>query len=106
MDDLISRAGAIKAICEDGTKLEQEGRYILSMSRRKQRDADILSALPTVDAVPVVRCGKCQYWDSFPSCSATPQYHACRRRIMGNVHTMREDFCSQGERKEDGGEHG
>lgn len=59
-----------------------------------------------VDLVPVVRCGECQYWDSFPSCSATPQYHACRRRIMGNVHTMREDFCSQGERKKDGGEHG
>lgn len=53
MDDLISRAGAIKAICEDGTKLEQEGRYILLMASRKQRDADILSALPTVDAVPV-----------------------------------------------------
>lgn len=54
MTDLISRAEAISAICEDGTKLEQQGRYIMSMSRRKQRDADILSALPTVDAVPVV----------------------------------------------------
>lgn len=53
MDDLISRAAAIKAICEDGTKLEREGRYILLMASRKQRDADILSALPTVDAVPV-----------------------------------------------------
>lgn len=54
MDDLISRAEAIKAICEDGTRLEREGRYILLMPSRKQRDADILSALPTVDAVPVV----------------------------------------------------
>lgn len=65
----------------------------------------VIQGMPTVDAVPVVRCGECQYWESFPSCSATPQYHACRRRIMGNVHTMREDFCSQGERK-DGDEHG
>ena len=62
-----------------------------------------INACPTVDAVTVVRCGECQYWDSFPSCSATPQYHACRRRIMGNVHTMREDFCSRGERM--GGDH-
>lgn len=54
MTDLISRAEAIKAICEDGTKLEREGRYILLTASRKQRDADILSALPTVDAVPVV----------------------------------------------------
>lgn len=53
MTDLISRADAINAICEDGTKLEQQGRYILLTASRKQRDADILSALPTVDAVPV-----------------------------------------------------
>ena len=60
---------------------------------------NLVGRQPTVDAVPVVRCGECRYWDSMPSCSATPQYHTCKRRIMGNVHTMREDFCSQGERK-------
>ena len=55
------------------------------------------------DAVPVVRCGECRYWDRSPSCSATPQYHACKRRIYADVHTMRDDFCSCGERKDGDG---
>ena len=59
-----------------------------------------IDACPTVDAVPVVRCGECKYWDRSPSCSATPQYHACKRRIFADVHMTRDDFCSQGERKD------
>lgn len=46
-DDLISRQDAAKAICEDGTALERQGRYCLTMAERKQRDADILEALPS-----------------------------------------------------------
>ena len=49
---------------------------------------------------PIVRCGECRYWDRSPSCSATPQYHACKRRIFADVHMTRDDFCSLGERKE------
>ena len=58
-----------------------------------------INSAPTVDAVPVVRCGECRYWDRSPSCSATPQYHACQRRIFVKAHTKRDDFCSLGERK-------
>ena len=64
-----------------------------------------IDAAPTVDAIPVVRCGECRYWDHSPSCSATPQYHACQRRIFADVHMTRDDFCSRGERK-DGDENG
>jgi len=46
-DDTISRQDAINAICEDGTALERQGRYSLTMAERKQRDADILEALPS-----------------------------------------------------------
>lgn len=94
MGDLISRAGAIKAICEDGTKLEQEGRYILLMASRKQRDADILSALPTVDAVPVVRCKDCKWCDM----------GECEHKF-GLLVANDENYCSYGVRK-DGDEHG
>lgn len=45
--DLISRAKAINAICEDGTQLERRGQYTMTMAERKQRDADILDALPS-----------------------------------------------------------
>lgn len=47
MDDLISRQAAIKAICEDGTWLESQGCTEITMAERKQRDADILSDLPS-----------------------------------------------------------
>lgn len=46
-DDTISRAAAINAICEDGTRLERQGKYTMTMAERKQRDADILDALPS-----------------------------------------------------------
>lgn len=46
MNDLISRQAAIKAICEDGTMLERQGKYTMTMAERKQKDADILDTLP------------------------------------------------------------
>lgn len=55
MGDLISRQAAIKAICEDGTWLESQGCTDISMAERKQRDADILSDLPSADAVEALR---------------------------------------------------
>lgn len=48
--DTISRQAAIKAICEDGTWLESQGCTDISMAERKQRDADILSDLPSAQA--------------------------------------------------------
>ena len=47
MNDLISRQAAIKAICEDGTMLERQGKYTMTMAERKQKDADILDSLPS-----------------------------------------------------------
>ena len=52
MDDLISRQAAIDAICTDGTALERQGQYTMTMSERKQRDADILEALPSAQPEP------------------------------------------------------
>ena len=46
--DLISKQAAIEAICEDGTQLERQGQYSMTMAERKQRDVDILDALPSV----------------------------------------------------------
>lgn len=73
-------------------------RYLAQMDERTKAKEMVADA-PTVDPVPVVRCGECRYWDSLPSCSATPQYHACKRRIFAKVHTTMDDFCSLGERK-------
>ena len=56
---------------------------------------EILSYQPTIDAVAVVRCEKCKFFDTY--------------RFTGNGYCMHEDglqnprpmdFCSHGERKE------
>lgn len=52
----------------------------------------ILETVPTVDAVPVVRCRECKYHNKPP----------CPMRLSFNW-TEDDDFCSYGERK-DGGE--
>lgn len=49
--DTISRAAAINAIYEDGTQLERQRQYTMTMAERKQRDADILDALPSAKPV-------------------------------------------------------
>ena len=48
--DTISRQAAIKAICEDGTMLERQGKYTMTMAERKQKDADILDSLPSAQS--------------------------------------------------------
>ena len=46
-EDCISRRAAIEAICKDGTMFERQGQYSMTMAERKQRDIDILEALPS-----------------------------------------------------------
>ena len=52
-----------------------------------------------IDAVHVVRCKDCKFWrDDNPRVNG---YHCCYR--MHNIFPMKEsDFCSRGERREDG----
>ena len=58
-------------------------------------DAEILRAIPTVDAVPVVRCKDCKYtvetWSSLT-----------RFCIFNHMPIRPDDFCSCGERKDGG----
>lgn len=53
---------------------------------------------PTVDAVPVVRCRGCEYWDDDPDTygrSGGPLGN-CDRMDCTTAH---DDFCSYGERR-------
>lgn len=58
MDKLISLQQAIKAICEDGTWLERQGCTEITMAERKQRDADIIDKLPSVQPTLMRSIGK------------------------------------------------
>lgn len=58
------------------------------------RDAQkAIDDAPTVDAVPVVRCKDCRYWDAFPTASSTPYTHECSCRYPHRG-TSGDDFCS------------
>lgn len=54
-----------------------------------------IEALPTIDAVPVVRCKDCKYWQQ-----ARPNSGNCSMGFSPIAYA--DDFCSFGERREDG----
>ena len=62
---------------------------------------ELVSTMPTENAVPVVRCKDCRYWDAFPTASATPYIHECNCRYPHRG-TSANDYCSWGERNKDG----
>lgn len=89
-DDLISRQAALKAICEDGTWLESQGCTEITMAERKQRDADILSDLPS--AQPEHRfdewCTDCKEYDHERHCC--PRFNAVIRRTIEDLEADRK----------------
>lgn len=62
--------------------------------RRKNVTCDV-KAMPTIDAVPVVRCRECKHYkpEEYFSPCVLPQGLECAKP---------DDFCSYGQRKEDG----
>ena len=59
-------------------------------------DAAILKAIPTIDAVPVVRCRECRHRYTM-NCS---MYYACSRCGRQLDWTNDDGFCDRGERIE------
>lgn len=59
-------------------------------------DAEILRAIPTVDAVPVVRCKDCKhaYINSFSAASGAALCSSSAKVMQ------QDDFCSYGERRD------
>ena len=57
----------------------------------------VLSGLPTVDAVPVVRCAVCRYFRCNMRGNGTLPNGVC---VLGRGGYDPMDFCSEGERKD------
>jgi hypothetical protein len=57
---------------------------------------DYVEDAPTVDAVQVVRCKGCEFWDDNRGILT---YHACRlwSTVNSTRYTADMDFCSKGE---------
>lgn len=53
-----------------------------------------------IDAVPVVRCGECEYWKCNPN---TEEYGVCKKVSYDDFEVVMDsdDFCSYGVRRED-----
>ena len=78
-----------------------DGYCEFGFSREKIRE--LLRDIPTVDAVPVVRCRDCQHWK--PTGSKAGNSFSDMEYIGGCEFTKycrrESDFCSYGNRKED-----
>lgn len=60
---------------------------------------DFLNALPTIDAVPVVRCKDCDYGKVPFSPELKEEYVSCTFYRCEPM-MKKDDFCSYGERKD------
>ena len=89
MSELIKREDAIKATWHEPSYIDPYN--VLTEVR------DRIEALPTVDAVPVVRCGNCKHYkEGF--CYNPNTYDD--EKTCGN--TAADWFCAEGERRDDG----
>lgn len=63
---------------------------------------DSIDAQPTVDAVEVVRCKDCKYWEQYNACDGTKPYRYRCMNYDGFFYkrTASDNFCSYGERRD------
>lgn len=59
--------------------------------------ANIVKYAPTVDAVPVIRCEACRFWEPFPNQTVDTDMHKCRK---WSVTTHIRGYCYKGEKKD------
>lgn len=84
-------------------RLIDADKYRIKITEYLENDdetVEILDDMPTVDAVPVVRCKDCKhhYWEQEPCHGKTVHY--CNLPHMRGVEVFKEFFCYYGERKE------
>lgn len=88
----------------DADKLKQHYKW---WNNEEQRTFDqIVDAQPAIDAVPVVRCRECRWWDKIGD-SPIGYCHACKHGYCSShweisIHrTYKGDFfCADGKRKD------
>ena len=87
MDDLISKSAAL----DNAWQVMYKDEWHMSQTEQVVSVNDI-EALPTIDAVPVVRCAECISFDTEGDGFGICQLHEMTRR--------EEHFCSDGKRSE------
>lgn len=101
MDDLISRQKALDHlrkrliqtannnvgfVCDAGSTFQDASERVKTW----------LDEVPSIDAVPVIRCKDCKHWTTMVE---RPKHGTCDQWCTLNV-TRRDEYCSKAERKE------
>ena len=100
MNDLISRSALIAEFDEYIERNRSQGTYgnnWCADTCEVLRDT-IVKVAPTVDAVPVVRCGDCKWYKK----SKRYGHYQCgnpNEGMLSRVELMPYDYCSYGERR-------
>lgn len=87
MNDLISRRVAIDTLMSIVKSASLRNRNVYSTAKRCLFEVEVL---PTIDAVPVVRCRDCNEYQQ--------NFHWCK---LHDEEMQPNDFCSYGERREE-----
>ena len=99
MNDPISRQAALDELdarCESECEYSKKQRSIMCDACYLGSAKEVIEALPTIDAVPVVRCKDCKWWGL--SEYNTFGIHVCKKfsGVRGE-----SDYCSRAERSEE-----
>ena len=101
MNDTISRKEVLqfiedmKVVAPNHNIISETVMAVIKCVRR------FVTAMPSVDAIPVVRCRECVYWK--PSKLFPEENRMVCTYVIGATYARESgDFCSRGERREDG----
>lgn len=94
MDDLINRQAALDALGERPLQWD-DNQFELGLVVQFDADRRMLEAVPSADAVKVVRCGECRHWHNAPTADG---FNSCE---MDALIRHENFFCANGEKKDD-----
>ena len=101
MDDLISRQAAIDALNEVSEHYTEKGR---TWHPHVDFMVEAIKEVPTIDAVPVVRCKDCKYRTSDNKFGWVCDNDSADPYDTGRMPEDDDWFCADGERRDDGSE--
>ena len=98
--DLISREAAIDYLMTNMGWHDADGYEVDDADEKRAIITDLVNGIPAIDAVPVVRCRDCKYWNISCKSRYFGDWYFCD---MQSFTTPPHWFCADGERR-DGGE--
>lgn len=96
MADYIDRQAAIDALGERPLNWD-DNEFDLGLVAQFDADRRMIEAVPSVDAVEVVRCKDCKWYELFYTLNGN-EFRCCCRESKDSLRNS-DDYCSYGELK-------